>query len=287
MSRSIDGRVVAITGGARGIGLATAKQLYAAGARVAIGDIDGDEAERAAASIGADVLATRLDVTNADSFRAFLALAERELAPVDVLINNAGIMPIGPFLEESEATAARILDINAGGVITGMKLALPAMLARGSGQIVNMASVAGRSPVPGGLSYAASKAAIVSATESARVEFAGRGVLFTCVMPSFTATDLIAGTKGVRFIPNVTPEAVAKAITGAIQRPKKDVFVPGSVGVVIRTQPMIGRRMRDAVNHFIRADQTFLDVDTSARAYYEDRISQPVASDAAAEHEVR
>ena len=278
--RSLVGQVVAITGGARGIGLATAKQLAAGGAKVAIGDLDAELVASAATEAGNGIVATALDVTDADSFRAFLDFAERELGQIDVLINNAGIMPIGPYLEESDATARRVLEINAGGVLLGMKLALPAMLARGSGQIVNMASVAGRSPVPGGLTYAASKAAIVSATESARVEYAGRGVSFTCVMPSFTATDLIAGTKGVRFIANITPEAVAKAIVKAIGSQKKDVFVPGSVGVVIRTQPLVGRRMRDAINHMIRADRTFLEVDRGARSYYEDRISQPVAADA-------
>jgi NAD(P)-dependent dehydrogenase (short-subunit alcohol dehydrogenase family) len=286
MSTNLSGRVVAITGGARGIGLATAKQLRAAGARIAIGDIDGDEAVRAAAAVGDDTIGTTLDVSDHESFRAFLALAEGELGPLDVLINNAGIMPIGPFLEESDSTASRVLEIDVGGVLLGMKLALPGMLNRGQGQIVNLASVAGKSPVPGGLTYAAAKAAVVSATESARVEFAGRGVDFTCVMPSFTATDLIAGTKGVRFMKNVKPEDVAAAITAAVQEPAYDVFVPKLAGVILRTQPLIGRRLRDWVNHLIRADRTFLDVDHGARSYYEDRISRPTASELA-EHELR
>src|ERR1700757_811752 len=127
---NLSGRVVAITGAARGIGLATARELRGRGARIAIGDIDGDEAVRVAQSLGADVLATPLDVTDRSSFESFLALTERELGPVDVLINNAGIMPIGPFLEEADATARRVLDINVAGVLIGMKLALPAMVAR-------------------------------------------------------------------------------------------------------------------------------------------------------------
>jgi NAD(P)-dependent dehydrogenase (short-subunit alcohol dehydrogenase family) len=271
-----NGRVVAITGGARGIGLATATALQAAGARVAIGDIDRDAAIRAAEGLGSDVLAASLDVTDSASFRDFLALTELELGPVDVLINNAGIMPIGPMLDEPEALAQRVVEINILGVLTGMKVALPGMIGRGRGHIVNIASIAGKSPVPGGASYAASKAAIVSLTETARVEFAGQGIEFTCVMPSFTATELIAGTKGVRFIPNVEPIAVADAIAAAVARPRADVYVPAAVGVIARTQPLIGRRVRDAINHLIGADRTFLEVDHGARAGYDARIVAPV-----------
>ena len=284
MSRAtnISGRVIAITGAARGIGLATAKALHADGARVAIGDIDAEEAARAAAAIGNDVLASSLDVTDPESFQEFLALTERELGPIDVLINNAGIMPIGPLLDEPHALAKRVVEINVLGVLTGMKLALPGMLARGRGHIVNVASIAGKSPVPGGATYAASKAAIVSLTESARVEFAGKGISFTCVMPSFTATDLIAGTKGTKFIRNVEPSQVATAIARAVARPRPDVYVPAAVGVIARTQPLIGRHVRDAINHSIGADRTFLEVDQAARAAYDERIKRGV--EAGSEH---
>jgi NAD(P)-dependent dehydrogenase (short-subunit alcohol dehydrogenase family) len=274
----ISGRVVAITGGARGIGLATARALRESGAKIAIGDIDGDEAIRAAQNLGPDVLSASLDVTDQQSFRDFAALTERELGPLDVLINNAGIMPIGPFLNESEKTAQRVLDINVIGVLNGMKIALPGMLQRGHGHIINISSVAGRAPVPGGLTYAASKAAIVSATESARVEYAGTGISFTCVMPSFTATDLITGTKGTRFVPTVKPDDVARAITRAVGNPVCDVFVPSSVGAIVRTTPLIGRKLRDKVNHAIKADRTFLEVDQTARAAYESRIAGPPAA---------
>ncbi len=273
--------IVAITGAARGIGLATATELRARGARIAVGDIDADEARRAAASLDSGVLATALDVTDESSFAEFLALAASELGPIDVLINNAGIMPIGPMLRESGATARRVMEINVLGVLTGMKLALPDMVARGRGQIVNVASVAGKSPVPGGASYAASKAAIVSLTETARVEFAGNGIDFTCVMPSFTATDLIAGTTGTRFIPNVQPAAVATAIADAIQKPRPDVYVPAAVGMIVRAQPLLGRRLRDTINHLIKADRTFLDVDHSARAAYDARIAAATSEPAA------
>ena len=271
---SVSEKVVAITGGARGIGLATAAELRRRGARVAIGDIDDEEAAHAAAGLGDDVLPAALDVADPASFKAFIELVERELGPVDVLVNNAGIMPIGPLLDEPHELARRVFEINVLGVMTGMKLALEQMVGRGSGQIVNVASIAGKSPVPGGESYAASKAAVISLTESARVEFAGRGIDFTCVMPSFTATDLIAGTKGTKLIANVEAGQVATAIVRAIEKRKPDVYVPTAVGVIARTQPLIGRRVRDAINHAIGADRTFLDVDRAARATYDARIRE-------------
>ena len=271
-------RVVAITGGARGIGLATARTFRAGGARVAIGDIDDALAATAAEGLGDDVLSAGLDVRDAGSFERFLELVERELGPVDVLVNNAGIMPIGRFVDEDTATTRRALDVNVNGVLNGMRAALPGMLARRRGHIVNVASVAGRAPVPGGITYAATKAAIVSATESARVEHAGSGVSFTCVMPSFTATELIAGTKGTKGIKTVTPEAVAQAILCGVEKDRKDVFVPGSVGTIVKITPLLGRRLRDALNRSIGAYDTFLDVDHGARAAYDTRITGEAGS---------
>jgi NAD(P)-dependent dehydrogenase (short-subunit alcohol dehydrogenase family) len=267
-------KVVAITGGARGIGLATAKALHAAGHKVAIGDIDSDEAIRAAQGIGSGVLSSRLDVTDQTSFRDFLALCERELGPLDVLINNAGIMHIGPMLEEADAIARRLMDINVLGVLNGMKLAMPGMIKRGHGHVVNIASVAGKSAVPGGASYAASKAAVLSLTETARVEFRGQGIDFTCVMPSFTATELIAGTNGTRFVATIKAEDVGAAIAAAVAEPRNDVYVPKSVGSIIKLNALLGRRIRDAMGRALGADRTFLDFDHSQRAAYEARISE-------------
>ncbi|HSV39134.1 MAG TPA: SDR family oxidoreductase [Nocardioidaceae bacterium] len=275
MKRSgLDGRVVAITGGARGIGLATAKELLGRGAKIVIGDIDADLVVREAAALGAEALGVELDVTDPDSFEKFIAAAEERFGVVDVLINNAGIMPIGAFLQEPTSLAARALEINVGGALNGMKTVLPTMVRRGKGHIVNVASVAGKSPVPGGLTYAATKAAVVSMTESARVEFAGKGVHFTCVMPSFTNTDLIAGTQGTKLVKTVEPEDVAQAIRKALEKPRADVFVPRVLGPIVFTQPLMGRGLRDRVNHVLGADRVFLEFDASARKGYTDRIGR-------------
>jgi NAD(P)-dependent dehydrogenase (short-subunit alcohol dehydrogenase family) len=270
--KTLDGRVIAITGAARGIGLATAQALVARGARVAMGDLDGDLAAVEAAALGSAAFGTSLDITDEASFAAFLDATEDRFGPVDVLINNAGIMPIGALLDEPADLARRALLINVSGGLIGMKAVLPGMLHRGSGHVVNIASVAGKSPVPGGLTYAATKAAVVSMTESARVEFAGTGINFTCVMPSFTNTELIAGTKGTKLVPTVQPEDVAKAIVKAIAKPRADVFVPRMLGPIVWGQPLMGRKVRDKVNSMLGADTVFLDFDPAARAAYAQRI---------------
>src|SRR4051794_40064954 len=110
--RSLSGQVVAITGAARGIGRATAHALVEQGARVAIGDLDRPAAERTAAELGGGAVAFELDVTDHASFEAFLDGAAEQLGPIDVIVNNAGIMHLGPFIDEDDARSARQIDIN-------------------------------------------------------------------------------------------------------------------------------------------------------------------------------
>ena len=168
--RSLAGKVVAITGGARGIGRATAAALIAQGARVAIGDIDAPLAEQTASELGSGTVGLPLDVTNRESFDGFLTEVENRLGPLDVVINNAGIMPIGPFVDETDATAQRMVDINLHGVIYGSKLALERFMPRGRGHLVNIASVAGKGGFPGGATYCATKHAVVGLSEAIRAE---------------------------------------------------------------------------------------------------------------------
>lgn len=272
--RSLGGKRIAITGAGRGIGRATAEELHRRGALVAIGDIDVDAAKDAATAIGTDVTAHHIDVTDSASFASFLADARQAMGGLDVLINNAGVMPIGHFLDIDEATVRRAAEINLLGPTLGMRAALPEMIAQGHGHVVNVASVAGKAAVPGGLYYCSHKAGVIALTEGARLEFGGRGIDFTCVMPSFTNTDLIAGTKGTKFLKNVEPEDVAKGIAEAIEHKHKDVYLPKSLRQITFTQTLTGRRLRDFLNRRLGAYDTFLDIDQAGRAAYNDRISK-------------
>ncbi len=271
--KSLNGRVVAITGGARGIGKATAAALVREGARVAIGDIDAELAQRTADDLGGGVRAYELDVTSRPSMSAFLDSTERDLGPLDVMINNAGIMPIGPFVEETDASAVRQLDINVHGVLFGMKEALPRMLPRRSGHIVNLASVAGKSGFPHLATYCATKFAVVGATESVRAEHKDSGIEFTYVMPSLVDTELTSGLKAGRGIEKAKPEDVADAIVEALKVPRVDVFVPKVVGRISAVMQAMPRSARESVGRMLDGDKVMVQADMAERAAYEQRAA--------------
>jgi NADP-dependent 3-hydroxy acid dehydrogenase YdfG len=270
--RSLAGQVVAITGGGRGIGRATAAALIVQGARVAIGDIDAPLAERTAQELGGGTIGLSLDVTERTSFEAFLRAVETRLGPLDVLINNAGIMPVGPFVEETDATARRLIDINLNGVIIGSKLALSRFLPRGRGHLVNIASTAGKAGFPGGATYCATKHAVVGLSEAIRAEVRGTEIGVSIVMPVGVNTELYSGLKSARGIKTAEPEDVANAIVEALQTGRVDVFVPRSVGRLLRLTSLVGRRVSDAVTRALKADQVLTNPNHAARAAYEQRL---------------
>jgi len=281
--RSLAGRVIAITGGARGIGRATAEALAREGARVAIGDLDTDLARRTADEVGRAVSAFALDVTDRASFEAFVDAVEAELGPVDVLVNNAGIMPLGPFLEEDDATARRLVDINVHGVLHGMKVVLPRFAARRSGHLVNIASAAGKGPYPGGATYCGTKHFVVGVTETVRGELRGSGVDVSVVMPVVVDTELATGLGKARGIPLVQPQDVAEAIVETLRRPRFDVYVPRSMGPLTALAAVVPRPVREAALRAIGADRV-LWVDPAKRREYELRAarSEPGLEPAAA-----
>jgi NADP-dependent 3-hydroxy acid dehydrogenase YdfG len=271
--RSLRGKVVAITGGARGIGKATARALVLKGAKVAIGDLDRELAEQTAAEIGGETLALELDVTRRDSFEGFLDQVEERLGSLDVLINNAGIMPLGKFVEEDDATAQRMVDINVHGVMYGMKLALPRMQRRNSGHLVNIASQAGKNGFPGGATYCGTKHFVVGVSEAVRAELHETEIEISCVMPAVVNTELGSGLTETRAIKVLEPEDVAEAIVGALERPKFDVWVPRESVAIHKFMSLLPRGGRERIGRLLKADKVLAETDQQARAAYEDRAA--------------
>ncbi|EHN10670.1 short chain dehydrogenase [Patulibacter medicamentivorans] len=273
----LDGRVVAITGAARGIGRATAAALVRKGARVAIGDLDPDLAQKAADALGGGTIAIALDVTDRASFDAFLTEAERRLGPLDVLINNAGIMPIARQLDESDATARRILDINVHGVIFGSKLALARMLPRDRGHIVNVASQAGKASFGGLGTYCASKHAVVGYTGSLADELRDSRVHASCVMPAVVRTELSQGLPTPKLLEPIEPEDVADAIVATLERPRLNVHVPRSGGAVLAAMNAMPPRARRGLERALGMEHGVMAIDPASRGAYEARAARTVS----------
>lgn len=272
--RSLTGRMAAVTGGARGIGLATATALARQGMKVAIGDLDVARAATAAAELGSGAIGLPLDVTSRESFEAFVAAAEERLGPLEVLVNNAGIMPLSPFALESDAAAAAQVDINLHGVIFGCKIALERFLERGHGHIVNIASAAGKSGFPGAATYAATKHAVVGLSESIRQEVRGTDIRVSIVMPALVNTELASGLERGRGVKRAEPEEVAAAIVEALQTGRVDVWVPRSLAPILSTAPALPRRLREGIARGLKADRVLTQVDRQARDAYELRAAK-------------
>lgn len=271
--RSLSGKVAAITGGARGIGKATAAALVGRGCRVAIGDLDLEPAERTVAELGGGTIVVALDVTDRDSFAAFLDETERRLGPLDILVNNAGIMPVTPFDAENDDSIRRQLDINVYGVIVGTQLAIERMRPRAGGHIVNVASSAGKAGVPGIATYSATKHAVVGLSEAVRAELRDTAVEVSCVMPVTVNTALIEGLADQRGIKRVEPEDVAGEIVDALEVSRFDVFVPRSLKFTVALGGLLPRRAREAVGRFMGVDKVMTEVDPTARRAYEERAA--------------
>jgi NADP-dependent 3-hydroxy acid dehydrogenase YdfG len=274
--RILAGQTVLITGAARGIGRVTAETLVRRGMRVAIGDVDFRAAAATAAELGATTVALAMDVTDRASFTACIEQTEAQLGPVEVLINNAGIMPLGPFLDEDDATAGRIVDINLHGVILGMKLVLPRMLARGHGHVVNIASQAGKYGFPGGATYCASKAAVINLSRAVRKELRGSGVELSIVSPVAVNTELGLGLgePRQRQFRKIQPQEVADAILETLQVPRFDVHVPKALAVSERISALLPVSVQDGLSRLARADAVLSQADGAARAGYELRAAR-------------
>ncbi|CAM3767203.1 SDR family oxidoreductase [Smaragdicoccus niigatensis] len=273
-SHNLFGKVVAITGGARGIGRATAEAFIVAGAKVAIGDVDTDLVEKTAKEIGA--LGLPLDVTSRDSFESFVEEAELQLGKLDVLVNNAGIMPTGAFLDESDAVSDRQIDINIRGVVLGSKIGGKLFAARGHGHLVNIASVAGIAATPGVAVYCATKHAVVGLGSALNQELAPHGVKVTTICPPFTRTELISGLNANKFIQNVgmlDPEDIANAIVSDVASGNGGQHVlPWASFALLKTISLLPEATQYRISAILGLKKAIPLSDTAGRAAYLERI---------------
>lgn len=269
---SLSHQVVAITGGARGIGHATARALAHHGARVAIGDLDGELAASVAADLNGDAFGVGVDVTDNAAFTAFLDSVEQRLGPLDVLVNNAGIMNAGPIDTEDEALTARAIAINLGAVIHGTRQAVQRMKPRRTGHIVNLSSAVSKVAGSDCATYVATKFGVAGFSEAVAIELRGTGVEVSVVRPSLCHTELTSGFAGLRGMPFIEPEDVAARIIETLQRPRFDVPVPKSMGPMLWLNQALPFRARMALAHLTKADTILTAVDADERAAYVERV---------------
>jgi NADP-dependent 3-hydroxy acid dehydrogenase YdfG len=225
---SIEGKVIAITGASSGIGEATAALLAERGAKVVIGARRMDRLEKLKSAIttnGGAVRARAVDVAKRADVQSFIDFAKAEFGRVDVLVNNAGVMPLSPMAELKTDEWDRMIDVNIRGVLNGIAAVLPGMKAQGSGQIINVASVGAHVVVPTGAVYCATKYAVWAISDGLRQE--NPDLRVTTISPGVVATELgndisDPGTKS--FLTELrkaalTPDAIARAIAYAVEQP--------------------------------------------------------------------
>ncbi len=221
----ISEKTILITGASSGIGEAAARELAAGGARLLIGARRIDRLRRLAEELGPNVAASELDVTDPQSFEAFAAEAQERFGRIDVLVNNAGVMPLSPLAALKRDEWARMIDVNIHGVLNGIAAVLPRFVAQQSGHVVNVASVGAHLVVPTGAVYCATKYAVWAITEGLRQEH--DDVRATIISPGVVATELghditdpqvAAGLQQWR-ARSLNPDAIARAIRYAVEQP--------------------------------------------------------------------
>lgn len=260
-SGSVDGAIVIVTGGARGIGAATAELFTARGATVWVGDIDTP--------------GTYLDVTDPASWRSFVSRVLDTSQRIDILINNAGVMPLGAFETEPESTTDLILDVNVRGMLNGMRAVIPTMISQGGGHVINVASMAGMIPIPGMVSYNASKFAALGASLAARREYTGTGVTMSAVLPSAVRTELTAGVRLGGGLPTVDPEDVARAILRTVRTRRARTSVPTWVAPIwALTDALVPEFVERTVRSLIADRRALTEVDAAARSSYLQRLQR-------------
>jgi 3-oxoacyl-[acyl-carrier protein] reductase len=216
--RTIDlgGRTALVTGGTRGIGLAIARALLGAGAKVAVVGRDQGRAEATAAELGSGAFGVACDVAQAEQVERAVTAAESALGPVDILVNNAGLTRDNILLRLTDADWDAVMGANLKGAFHTTRAVIKGMMKRRTGRIVNITSVVGLTGNKGQANYAASKAGLIGFTKSVAKEYASRGILANCIAPGFIETDMTAA------LPEAARATLLQAIAlGRLGRPEE------------------------------------------------------------------
>lgn len=222
----ITDKVILITGASSGIGEATARELFQAGAQLFIGARRSERLQALADELGSRVAWQELDVTDESSFEAFVAAAQARFGRIDALVNNAGVMPLSPLAALKREEWKKMIDVNIHGVLNGIAAVLPRFVAQRSGHVVNVASIAAHMVMPTAAVYCASKFAVWAITDGLRQEH--DDIRATIISPGVVATELgndITDTQVASALQewrkkSLTPDAIARAIRFALEQPE-------------------------------------------------------------------
>jgi short-subunit dehydrogenase len=251
--RDLKGKRVLITGGASGIGLYLAERLVPEGAELVLVDVNEPalaDAATSVAALGARVSAQCCDVTDMDAVLALRDRVHAEVGPIDVLVNNAGIVYGGAFLDVPLAKHLRTYRVNIEGLVAMTHAFLPDLLGRPAGHLVNVASAAGLVGLPWGSTYASSKWAVIGFSESIRLELEmtrQAHVKVTTVCPSYVSTGLFEGAAPPKTTALLTPEELAQRIVQAVRHNDLYVLTPWLVRVTPMLKGVLPARVFDAI----------------------------------------
>jgi short-subunit dehydrogenase len=263
--RSLNSARVVITGGGSGIGRSLALRFAREGAEVHLADRDLEAAEAVArdiASVGGRAAAWRLDVTDPASVLTFRAQLLEAAGPPDVLVNNAGIVHGGAFLEVPFERHDATFRVNTLGVAAVTHALLGDLIGRPEAHLVNIASAAAFTGLPFGTTYAASKWAVLGFSESIRLELLEQGrrhVRVTTVCPGYVGTGMFRGARALRLTRILTPERVADLTVRAVLRNREMVMTPWVVALGPTLRGVLPRRMFDAVAALFGAQTSMAD----------------------------
>jgi len=260
--------IAVITGGARGIGRALAKDLIARGYDVVIGDLDLAVTDATARELGDHATAIRLDVTDRTLIAETIAHVESTLGPIELWINNAGIMPTGRFSDQSIELSRAIIEIDYVSVVEATRAILPVMLARGHGTIVNMASATGMKPLAGLAAYSGAKAAVIGFSAALHRELRRTGVRIMVVSPNMVRTAMGAGITPPAISGSISAAAVSKATLRGLDRGRFHVIVPRRFALILRLFTNLPLSWQDWIDDRANSDRIGLGGDPAERAKY-------------------